>query len=64
MFWVECKSMKSASPKGALAQAINDNKTPETKMPIAVCKDNRKEPTVTMLFSDFIELMKEYMERS
>lgn len=59
-FWCECKVGAKPNPRNALAQAIRDAR--KGKMPIAVIKDNRKDPTVYMLFDDFLELVGEWWE--
>jgi len=61
-FWVECKRERRTSPKKALAQAIGD--ATKGRIPIAVCKDDRCEPTVTMLLDDFLEVIGEWWEAS
>lgn len=57
-FWVECKRERRTNPKAALLQAAAA--TPKGRMPIAICKDDRQEPTVTLLFDDFLELVGEW----
>ena len=59
-FWCECKVGAKPNPRAALAQAIRDCK--KGKTPIAVIKDDRKQPTVFMLFEDFLDLIGEWWE--
>jgi hypothetical protein len=56
-FWPECKHHKKTNARAALAQAVKASKK-SGRIPIAVCKDNFAEPTVTMRFSDFLALLK------
>ena len=60
--WVECKREKRTNPKAALRQAIAD--ATKGRIPIAVCKDDRADATVTMLFEDFLELLGEWWRAS
>ena len=57
-FWIECKREKRTSPKAALDQAISA--APKGRIPIAICKDDRREITVTILLDDFVELIREW----
>lgn len=57
-FWVECKREKQTNPKAALRQAAAE--ATKGRIPIAVCKDDRREPTVTLLFEDFLEIAGEW----
>jgi len=57
-FWVECKREKRTSPRAALEQAIDA--APRGRIPIAICKDDRRDPTVTLLLDDFLELVREW----
>ncbi len=58
---IEAKRHKRCSIKKALDQAIEDCKGKE-KLPVAVTKDDRKPILVTMLFDDWVEIFKEYVE--
>ena len=58
-FWVECKAGKLTNPRAALRQAKRDAAR-KGLWPIAVCKDNKQEPHVTMGFEDFLELLAEW----
>jgi hypothetical protein len=55
-FHVEAKCGKRPNHRAALEQAIGD--AARGKIPIAVCKDDRKEPTVTMRLDDLLWLVK------
>jgi len=60
-YWVECKRGKRTSPKAALAQAVEamaESRSPEFTVPVAVCKDDRESPTVTLFLSDWLELVR------
>jgi hypothetical protein len=52
--WVECKHGLKVNHRAALAQAIRD--AAGTRMPVAVCKDDRSEPIVLMRLDDFLAL--------
>jgi len=57
--WVECKAGRLTNPRAALRQAARD--AARTGLwPIAICKDNKEEPHVTMGFEDFLELLGEW----
>ena len=58
-FWVECKAGRLTNPRAALRQAEKDAAR-KGLWPIAVCKDSRQEPHVTMSFEDFLELVAEW----
>jgi hypothetical protein len=63
VFWIEAKVGRRTNPKAALAQALEAmSNNPEAKglIPIAVCKDDRCEPTVTLGLEDFLELVGEW----
>ncbi len=57
-FWIECKHHKKTNIKAALRQAIED--APKGRVPIAICKDNRCDPTVTMQLDDFLDFVREW----
>jgi len=57
-FWIECKREKRTSPRAALEQAVDA--APKGRIPIAICKDDRRETTVTLLLDDFLELVREW----
>ena len=55
LLWVEAKAhTQKYSPRKALAQAIAD--APWDKWPIAIIKDDRQPPFITMRLEDFMEL--------
>ena len=56
--WIECKREKRTNPKAALRQAEGD--ATKGRIPIAICKDDRADTTVTLLFEDFLELVREW----
>jgi hypothetical protein len=58
VFHVECKVGAQQSPRAALAQANRDAKP--DKVPIAVVKDDRKEPFVILSFENFLKFIKEW----
>ena len=58
VFHVECKRGRRTSPKVALKQAIGDCSS--GKIPIAICKDDRCDPTVTIGLEDFLEFLREW----
>lgn len=61
-FWIECKREKRTNPKAALKQAMGD--APKGRIPIAICKDDRQETTVTLLLEDFLDLVREWWRES
>lgn len=56
-YHIECKRGKVTLPRRALAQAIRDAKP--GRIPIAVCKDDLKDPYVILGFEDFLEIATE-----
>ncbi len=62
-FHVEAKVGKLPNPRAALAQAERDVESAESKLwPVAVVKDDRKAPFVTMRLDDFLDLVGEWWE--
>ena len=61
VFWVECKAHKKVNIKAALKQAMEA--TPKGRIAVAVCKDDRQPPTVTLLLDDFLDLVREWWMR-
>lgn len=61
VFWVEAKVGKKPNPRAALAQA--QSAAPKGRVPIAVVKDDRKEPFVTLSLDDFLDFVGEWWER-
>ena len=60
-FWIESKHGKRTNAKKALRQAQADCGD-RPYWPIAVCRDDYDEATVTMSLADFLDLVGEYME--
>ena len=60
-YWPECKHDERISPWAAIRQAVND--APEGRVPVAICKKNRKAPIAVMLLEDWFDLIKEHDER-
>ena len=56
-FHLELKRWKSCNIKKALQQATEECEA--GKVPVAICKDDRKRETVTMYLDDFLPLVKE-----
>jgi hypothetical protein len=60
-FWVESKHGKRPNPRAALAQATEDaRENSRGKTPIAVIRDDRKEPFVCMRLDDFLAFVSEW----
>ena len=60
-YWVECKVGIRTYPKAALEQAVeamSEYRSSEFTTPVAVCKDDRKPPTVTMFLTDWLDLVR------
>jgi len=58
---IECKSHRRANPRAALRQAEGGARA-EGRWPVAICKDNRQRPQVTMSFDDFVALLRDWHE--
>lgn len=58
---IECKRQKRCSIKGAMDQAVTDIGD-DTKMPIAVTKDDRKPVLVTMKLDDWLQLFNVWVQ--
>ncbi len=57
-FWIECKHHKKVNIRAALLQAVNDsNVHNESMLPIAVCKDDKCDSIVALLWDDFLKLL-------
>ena len=54
-YWIECKAHRVTYPKKALAQALAAT---DGRVPVAICKEPRTEPTVTMYLKDWLDLMR------
>jgi hypothetical protein len=62
-FWVESKHGKRPNPRAALAQAIEAcEANGNGKTPIAVIRDDRKEPFVCMRLEDFLAFVGEWWQ--
>jgi hypothetical protein len=57
--WIEAKRGKRTNPRAALTQA-KEASLGKGVWPIAVCKDDRHEPFVTMELDDFLDLLREW----
>lgn len=55
--WIENKCGKQPNIRQALVQAVTESKG--RGIPIAVVRDDRKDPTVTLLWSDFLRILRE-----
>lgn len=60
-FWIECKREKRTNPRAALMQAADA--ATKGRIPIAVCKDDRRDPIVTLLLEDFLELVGQWWQQ-
>jgi hypothetical protein len=58
VFWVEAKRGKQPNIRGALRQA--KEAAPKGRIPLAVIRDDRATPTVTLELADFLELIQEW----
>ena len=54
-FWIECKVGKKPNPRAALEQATEASNG--TRPPVAVVKDDRKEPFVVIKLDDFLGMI-------
>ena len=57
--WVEAKVGKLTNPRAAIRQAV-DASAGKGLLPVAVSKDDRTEPLVTMRLDDFVDLLREW----
>ena len=57
-FWIEAKAHNRTNIKAALRQAMET--APQGRLPIAVCKDDYKQPIAAMLLDDFLELIEQW----
>ena len=60
VFWPELKRGKKPHMRAALRPAIEAS--PDGRLPIAVVRDDRAAPTVTLLLDDFLDLVGEWWE--
>ena len=61
-FWIECKVGKRPPVVRALVQA-EEACGDGPLVPIAVVKQDRQEPTVTLRLADFLDFVREWWER-
>jgi hypothetical protein len=57
--WVECKRGRKTNIKAALRQAIEASQG-KGLWPVAVCRDDQEDATVTLTLEDFLDLMREW----
>jgi hypothetical protein len=57
--WIEAKVGKLTNPRAALRQA-KEASAGKGLLAVAVCKDDRDDPFVTMALDDFLDLLKEW----
>jgi hypothetical protein len=60
-FHIECKRGKKPNPRAALAQAIGD--ADESRVPVAVIRDDRAEAFIVMRWDDFKNMIGEMYAR-
>jgi hypothetical protein len=60
-FFVEAKHHHRTNVRAAMRQALDA--CPAGRWPVAICKDDRAEPLVTMQLDDFLELVREWWAR-
>lgn len=60
VFWIEAKRGKQPNIRGALRQA--KEAASKGRIPVAVIRDDRADPTVTLDLADFLELVREWWE--
>ena len=58
VFWIEAKHHHRVNIQAAMDQARAA--APKGKIPVAVCKDDRRPAVVTMDLEDFLELVREW----
>ena len=57
-WWIECKKGRRPDPLGALRQAIAAA-SGATMRPVAICREDGREPTATLLLVDFMMLLRQ-----
>ena len=57
--WIVAKRGKKTNIKAALRQAIEAK---DERVPIAVCRDDHAEATATLLLSDFMPMLKSWLD--
>lgn len=53
--WPELKRHRRTNPRAALAQAV-EAAASSGRLPVAICRDDGEDATVTLRFVDFLEL--------
>ena len=56
--WVEAKRGKKTNIKAALRQALEAK---DERVAVAICRDDREDPTATLLLSDFMPMLHVYI---
>lgn len=60
---VEVKTGKQPNPRAALQQAIRDAREGDRGVPVAVIRDDRKEPFAILRWSDFLVMLQTWVRR-
>ncbi len=61
VFHIECKRGRKPNPRAALRQAMDDVNT--GRIPVAVVKDDQRDPFVVLAWDDFKNLLSEWYDR-
>jgi hypothetical protein len=61
-WWIECKKGRRPNPLRALHQAIAAARDSGLR-PVAICREDGREPTATLRLADFVELFRPRAER-
>ncbi len=56
-WWIECKKGRRPNPVGALCQATEAARGSGLR-PVAICREDGREPTATLRLADLIELLR------
>ncbi len=59
-WWIECKKGRRPNPIRALRQAIAATGQSKLRL-VAICREDGREPTATLLLADFVLLLREAM---
>lgn len=63
-FWVEVKRRRRVNIMQALRQATDErNAADDNRTPIAVCRQDREPPTVTLWWDDFLDFIEDWHKR-
>lgn len=57
VFFIECKRHKSTNIKAALLQAAESKSSDDDRIPLSICKDDRKPTIVSMYYDDFKKIL-------